>query len=100
MFGDLVYDAAGDGVGHHVGGFASPVQGAVEVEVAATLLEGSWADPRLADEAARWVLLAEIASDETSEMLWGDVGSLYWLIRTEDLEAGRFAEARCTMQCG
>ena len=100
VFGELVDDAAGGGLGHHVGGFAAPVQGAVEVEVAAALLEGSWADPRLADEAARWVLLAEITSDEAADMVWGDAGSLYWLIRTDDLEAGRFEEARCTMQCG
>lgn len=100
VFGELTWEVAGEGPQHQVGGFAAPVQGAVEVEVASAVLEGSWQDPRLAEEAARWVLLGQFDSDEAAAMTWGDVGMLYWVIRTDDLEAGRFDRARCTMQCG
>ncbi|MEV6906079.1 TnsA-like heteromeric transposase endonuclease subunit [Amycolatopsis sp. NPDC051071] len=100
VFGELTWEANGDIPQHQVGGFASPVQGAVENEIAAAVLEGEWSDPRLSEEAARWVLLAQFDSDENTDMLWGDVGTLYWLIRTDDLKAGRFDAARCTMQCG
>ncbi len=100
VFGELTWEVNGDIPQHQVGGFASPVQDAVENEIAAAVLEGEWSDPRLSEEAARWVLLAQFDSDEDTGMLWGDVGTLYWLIRTDDLKAGRFDTARCTMQCG
>ncbi|MEU9084006.1 YwqG family protein [Streptomyces sp. NPDC048357] len=89
------------GARHRVGGHAMPVQGAVEWEIAGTLLGPgtSWQDPRLADEAAGLVLLAQIDTDHEADMMWGDVGTLYWLIRPSDLEAGRFEEARFTWQC-
>ncbi|MEV6647571.1 YwqG family protein [Amycolatopsis sp. NPDC051371] len=99
VFGELIEEARGPGPEHQVGGFALPVQGAVENEIAAEVL-GSYQDPRLAEEAARWVLLAQIDSDDKAGMTWGDAGMLYWMIRTDDLEAGRFDRARCTMQCG
>lgn len=100
VFGELTWEANGHIPQHQVGGFASPVQGAVENEIAAAVLEGAWSDPRLSAEADRWVLLAQFDSDENTDMVWGDVGMLYWLIRTDDLKAGRFDAARCTMQCG
>lgn len=99
VFGVLAGQARGRGPEHQVGGFAAPIQGAVENEIAAAVL-GDYRDPRLAEEAARWVLLAQIDSDEQATMMWGDAGMLYWMIRTDDLEAGRFDRARCTLQCG
>ncbi|MFJ3727871.1 YwqG family protein [Streptomyces sp. NPDC090045] len=86
---------------HRLGGHAVPVQGAVEWEIAHALV-GSGAsrqDPRLNDEAAKWVLLAQIDTDDAADMMWGDVGTLYWLIRPADLAAGRFEEALFTWQC-
>ncbi|WP_290061881.1 YwqG family protein [Amycolatopsis solani] len=99
VFGELVAQAKGRGREHQIGGFAAPVQGAVENEIAAEVL-GSYQDPRLAEEAARWVLLAQIDTDDKADMIWGDAGMLYWMIRADDLEAGRFDRARCTLQCG
>ncbi|MFI5589274.1 YwqG family protein [Amycolatopsis sp. NPDC051758] len=99
VFGQLVWQAHEKGPCHQVGGFADPVQDAVENEIAAAVL-GDYRDPRLAEEAARWVLLAQIDSDDEADMMWGDAGMLYWLIRADDLEAGRFDRARCTLQCG
>ncbi|MGW3964820.1 YwqG family protein [Amycolatopsis sp. NPDC005003] len=99
VFGELAAQARGRGPEHQVGGFAAPVQGAVENEIAAEVL-GDYRHPRRAEEAARWVLLAQIDSDDKTDMTWGDMGMLYWVIRTDDLEAGRFERARCTLQCG
>ncbi|GAA2807464.1 hypothetical protein GCM10010452_40130 [Crossiella cryophila] len=99
VFGELRWEVE-EGPFHQVGGFAAPVQGSVENELADQVFAGSWSDPGFAEEAARWVLLAQIDSCEEADMCWGDVGRLYWVIRSEDLAAGRFEAARCTMQCG
>ncbi|MGV9848563.1 YwqG family protein [Streptomyces sp. NPDC003442] len=90
------------GVAHQIGGHAQSVQGAVEIVVAHGALGGrdvSWEDPRLEEEAGRWVLLAQFDSDEDADMMWGDGGALYWLIRPDDLAAGRFEKALFTWQC-
>ncbi|MFI9202840.1 YwqG family protein [Streptomyces sp. NPDC053048] len=90
---------------HLVGGHANPVQNPVEYEIAHGFLnkqhggDVGWDDPRLADEARRWTLLAQIDTDDNADMMWGDCGALYWLIRPEDLAVGRFDQAMFTMQC-
>ncbi|GII31621.1 YwqG family protein [Planotetraspora mira] len=87
-------------IGHRVGGYAAPVQGDVEYEVAQVALGGvDWRDPRLREEAGRWALLAQFDSDDRANMMWGDAGTLYWLIRPEDLAARRFDKALFTWQC-
>lgn len=93
--------SAGEGPLHQLGGYACPVQGDVEYEVAQAALGGSvdWRDHALACEAGRWLLLAQIDSDDNANMMWGDAGMLYWLIRPEDLTARRFDRALFTWQC-
>lgn len=114
---------------HQIGGYAMPVQGAVEPEGAHVLYQdaddaGSDADPEIepvdadaeiggVDEpdepvepddavvrklASELVLLAQVDSDSRSGMAWGDTGRLYWMIRREDLAAGRFEHATFTWQ--
>ncbi|MFE7096551.1 YwqG family protein [Streptomyces erythrochromogenes] len=87
--------------GHRLGGHPVPVQEPVEWEVARGVLgpDAAWQDSRLDDEAAEWVLLAQIDTDRAADMMWGDVGTAYWLIRPADLAAGRFEEAVFTWQC-
>jgi|SRR2546423_4963159 len=87
-------------IGHQLGGHAVPVQGPVEYEVAEAVLGGGheWGDQPLDQEAERWVLLAQFDSDSDAKMTWGDEGTLYWLIRSEDLAARRFDQARLTVQ--
>ena len=36
-------------------------------------------NPQLQAERARWTLLAQIDSDGSAGMMWGDCGCLYWL---------------------
>lgn len=86
---------------HWIGGHAHPVQDSVEIEVAYTHFAGKvpYGDPTLEEEAQRWTLLAQIDSDDEADMMWGDVGTLYWLMRPEDLAARRFEASSFTGQC-
>ena len=93
---------------HQVGGWAIAVQGPVEVEAAHVEM---WRRPResglgdrpgaasqeIPDEEGRWVLLFQVNSYDG--VLWGDVGTLYWLARTEDLARGDLSNTRFVMQC-
>jgi uncharacterized protein YwqG len=85
------------GYHHQVGGYATPIQDEVEYEVLD--LDPDLPDDRRHTEAQRWRLLTQIQSDDTADMMWGDAGALYWLIRTEDLTARRFDAAAFTWQC-
>jgi len=85
---------------HQIGGWASPVQGPIEYEIATAALGGGEQDGQaVAKEEPAWWLLAQFDSDGTANMTWGDVGTLYWMIRTEDLAALRFDKALFTWQC-
>ncbi|MBH5333956.1 DUF1963 domain-containing protein [Streptomyces pactum] len=89
------------GTEHRLGGHATPVQDEVEAAVARHALGcPPWNDPRIGQEALRWVLLAQFDSDDDAGMMWGDAGALYWLMRPEDLALRRFDRARFTWQCG
>jgi hypothetical protein len=98
-FTDAVDAVRGDPPRHQVGGWADAVQGPVELEVAhaALRLGDDWDDPRLGGEAERWTLLLQVDSD--GDMEWGDVGTLYWLVREDDLAAGALERASFTWQC-
>ncbi|WP_330452554.1 MULTISPECIES: YwqG family protein [unclassified Streptomyces] len=89
-------------VGHQIGGHAHSVQNPVEIEIAEAVLDGEvpWDDPRLSEEAGNWLLLAQFDSEDAADMMWGDAGALYWLIRPEDLAERRFERAMFTWQCG
>lgn len=52
--------------------------------------------------AADWVLLFQMASicDREPEVVWGDMGNLYFYIRKDDLKVGRFDRVQLTLQCG
>lgn len=111
---------------HQIGGYATPVQGAVEFEGAHTLYQGSNVSDAVSISeattidvtdtpgeaivpgesgetairalASQLVLLAQIDGDARSGMSWGDTGRLYWMIRRDDLAAGRFDKATFTWQ--
>ena len=60
------------------------------------------ADPRhriLARRAPEWRLLLQVGSEEAAGMMWGDLGSLYYWIRHDDLAAGRFEASWTILQC-
>jgi Domain of unknown function (DUF1963) len=86
---------------HRVGGYANPVQGSVEVDVAHQRLGGrvSYSDPALHDQARQWTSIVQIDSDDDAGMMWGDCGCLYWLMRPADIAARRFDASEFTFQC-
>lgn len=89
---------------HQVGGHAVPVQDAVEVEAAQAKLgvRAPFDDPTweaCEQEGQRWALLAQIDTDSEADMRWGDLGTLYWLIRPEDLATRDFEASSFTWQC-
>jgi uncharacterized protein YwqG len=87
---------------HQIGGYAFPIQGAVESEAAHAFHPGKEPESLAARKelAARLVLLAQIDSEPRNGMGWGDAGMLYWLIHPDDLAALRFESAAFTWQCG
>jgi uncharacterized protein YwqG len=85
---------------HRIGGYALPIQGAVENEAAQAVHPGS-EDQAVAARKGLvpdLVLLIQIDSDSRSGMGWGDAGRLYWMISREDLAAGSFEKATFTWQ--
>jgi uncharacterized protein YwqG len=51
-------------------------------------------------EAAKWKLLLQIDSNDECNMMWGDMGRIYFWIKEEDLQARRFEKCWVSMQCG
>jgi hypothetical protein len=86
---------------HQIGGYACPQQNSVELEVEQLRrgLEGEpfdWSDPDVRVSATGWQLLLQVASDDDADMMWGDVGQLYYLVRSPNDPEG----ALVTLQCG
>ncbi len=60
-------------------------------------------DPRAVDlgpGAEDWQLLTQIETDDEAGWMWGDVGTLFYVIRREDLARLRFDKVRVVLQCG
>jgi hypothetical protein len=95
VFGDGFVDAVhgverGDPPhGHQLGGYSNPEQWPPE-----SLLSGT--GPQASDGG---VLLARFGSDDRIGMQWGVLGSLYWVIKRQDLAEGRFEAAAFQYQC-
>lgn len=88
---------------HQVGGYADPVQGPVEHEVALAALDNEvpHGDPRLDEEARRWELLLQVDTDDDLGMEWGDAGVLYWMTRADDHgDDVPLGDVSFTWQCG
>jgi uncharacterized protein YwqG len=86
---------------HQVGGHPTPQQGPVEYEVeqvrrAVAGEAFDWGSPEVAASLPRWRSLLQLGSDDSAEMMWGDVGQLHWLLRDDDPPT----EASFTWQCG
>jgi hypothetical protein len=85
---------------HRVGGYALPIQGAVEPEAAQVFHPGTEEEAVAARKGLipDLVMLVQIDSDSRSGMNWSDAGRLYWMISREDLAAGNFEKATFTWQ--
>lgn len=86
--------------GHQIGGWANPVQGPVELEVAETRLGKATYDDVHTAEALCWRPLLQVDSDDAAGTSWGDSGCLYWLARTDGTTPPRESDIAFTWQCG
>jgi uncharacterized protein YwqG len=65
--------------------------------------ETGYNDPRakqLEQGVPNWLLLLQLDTDDNADMMWGDVGTVYFTIPEEDLAARRFEHVWLTFQCG
>jgi uncharacterized protein YwqG len=90
---------------HHILGHAQLIQSdmRLECQLASNGVGEGILDPRaeaLRPGAIDWALLLQIDTDEEGPgWMWGDVGRLYFWLRTQDLAARRFDQAWLVLQC-
>jgi uncharacterized protein YwqG len=90
---------------HRLLGYPQPVQDAVEVDcevcTSGIYFDGEFGDRQRAviQNARRWRLLFQLDSDDFSNMMWGDVGKLYFCLPHDALAAQRFEEGVMILQC-
>ena len=98
----------GEGMLHQLLGHPSPIQNEMQLEcqlAANGVYVGDptgYKDPRratLEPGAPSWRLLFQLDSDDAAEMMWGDLGRLYFWIRDEDLRDCRFDQSWMILQC-
>ena len=102
------YQQCYEGAAHQVLGFPYTIQGDMRLECQLVTNglycgdESGYKDPRakeLEPGAADWRLLFQLDSDDRASMMWGDMGTLYFLIKEQDIAAGRFDQVWMVLQC-
>jgi len=98
----------GPGRIHRIGGNPDCIQGDPKLE-AQLVSHGLYCgDPSgyqtgkekgLYQGASDWALLLQVDSEDKAEMMWGDVGRIYFLTRRTDLEQRRFDSTWLVFQC-
>ncbi len=93
--------AGGDDFPHQLLGISRDIQGPVLEEVPYWFTEGFPATRERYSEAELrgegWTLLAQFASSH--ELMFGDMGDLYYVLPSADLQARRFDRTMGIMQC-
>ena len=94
---------------HRMLGHSANVQGDMQLE-AQLVSNGLYCGDSAAYESTRakalepgaadWVLLLQLDSDDSADIMWGDAGMLYFWIRRDDLLFQRFERTWATLQCG
>lgn len=54
----------------------------------------------LAKGVEDWMLLLQLETDDVPGWMWGDMGTLYFWIRKQDLAARDFSNVWCILRCG
>lgn len=93
----LLEDEVGDVWGHHLGGWATPVQGPVEYEAVETRLGEANHDDTHDAEALRWRPVLQI-DNGAAGWIWGDANCLYWLARTDGTASALDSDIAFTWQ--
>lgn len=107
---ELKFSSYGELPKHQIGGFPCAVQNdSMELEcqlVSNGLYCGDASvnqDPRrkeLEPGKNDWVLLFQLDSDDDGGMMWGDMGTLYFWIRRQELLLSDFSKVWMILQCG
>jgi uncharacterized protein YwqG len=105
-YADLRTEAFGDALAHQLTGFASPIQG--EMELACQLAShdvycGDGRDEEraqgFAEGAKNWRLLLQIVDDEALGLMFGDCGTLYFWVEETRAKQGDFSNVWVILQC-
>ena len=91
---------------HQLGGHARFIQHAVEEEVVQAINgcfdAGGFDHDRWnasKDQVKDWRLILQVDSDSGLDLMWGDVGTLYWEARRADAAAGQWHRPAFNFQC-
>lgn len=90
---------------HQLGGQAHPIQDAVEFEIAEVMGRSTDPDTFTRDSDSYRILskdlqlLAQVDSDHAANMMWGDMGILYWARPSSEVDAHSVANTGFTWQC-
>lgn len=92
---------------HQLGGNARFIQHPVEQEVVQAAHDvysrsGGFDHQRweqVKNEVSRWRLLLQIDSDDSLDLMFGDVGTVYWAAPAQDIAAHDFTASRFNFQC-
>ncbi len=92
---------------HRLLGHPEPVQGDPFIDCQLFSNDLEWAEvqtnhtmaSQLEKNATDWCLLLQIDSDPTANMMWGDVGMIYFCIKHDDLAKGDFDKVWLVFQC-
>lgn len=82
---------------HWMLGYHAAIQSAANIEAAQEMYGLSYEMAQI--RAQELTLLLQIDSDEDADMMWGDVGTLYFWIHKDDLAERRFDKVWLIMQC-
>ncbi|HKQ31389.1 MAG TPA: YwqG family protein, partial [Burkholderiales bacterium] len=91
-----------EGPHHRFGGYSENLQGDMQLEAELVTHglycgdETGYNDPRaktLAATCEQWALLLQLDSNDAAGVMWGDMGMLYYWIRSADLAARDFSKS-------
>jgi uncharacterized protein YwqG len=82
---------------HWMLGYHTPIQSSANIEAIQNMHELPYEQASAC--AQEMVLLLQLDSDESADMMWGDVGILYFWIHQDDLAARRFENTWLVLQC-
>lgn len=109
QYDELQLRAFGDRPRHQLAGYPTPIQNddmESESQFASNGIDlgdsGAGSTPRamaLREGSSEWRLLFQVDSDDAADMMWGDVGTIYFWIRESDARARRFDACWLILQC-
>lgn len=83
-------------------GYSDNIQNEMEWQCELQTKGMTYNDPKakaLEANAKNWLLLLQVDSISAADMMWGDLGMLYFWIKKDDLLAKRFKKSICILQC-